>query len=68
MDGYEVVAPNGRSTTAPITAEHGALVVPRLTLDQIILSRAIASGARFEPESRDRHVEPTPEACASARR
>ncbi|MBV9578967.1 MAG: geranylgeranyl reductase family protein [Chloroflexi bacterium] len=49
VDGYEVVAPNGRSTTAPITGDHQALVIPRLTLDHLILQRAIASGATFEP-------------------
>src|SRR6187200_3007582 len=32
VDGYEVVAPNGGSTQASITARHGALVVPRHTL------------------------------------
>ncbi len=49
VDRYEVVAPNGRVTAAPITGHYGALVIPRLTLDQTILSRAISSGARFEP-------------------
>jgi geranylgeranyl reductase family protein len=49
VDAYEVVAPNGRSTTAAITGDHHALVIPRLSLDEILLRRAIASGARFEP-------------------
>jgi flavin-dependent dehydrogenase len=49
VDAYEVVAPNGKVTSAPIRPEPGALVVPRLTLDQIILRRATESGARFEP-------------------
>jgi flavin-dependent dehydrogenase len=67
VDAYEVVAPNGKTTSAPISAlpqaqderAHGALVVPRLTLDQIILRRAIASGARFEPGVSVSRVEPT---------
>src|SRR6185436_16071672 len=50
---YEVVAPNGKTTSAAIagrdTRVPAALVVPRLKLDQIILRRAMASGARFEP-------------------
>jgi menaquinone-9 beta-reductase len=48
IGGYEVVAPNGKTTTARITSSPAALVVPRLTLDEIILNRAIASGAQFE--------------------
>src|SRR5690242_14014737 len=47
VDAYEVVAPNGRSTRAPITADTGALVIRRLVLDDLILRRAIRSGARF---------------------
>ena len=43
IDSYEVVAPNGKRTTS----RTDALVVPRLTLDQIILERAVASGAQF---------------------
>jgi menaquinone-9 beta-reductase len=43
IDTYEVVAPNGKRTTS----RTDALVVPRLTLDQIILERAVASGAQF---------------------
>jgi menaquinone-9 beta-reductase len=43
IDSYEVVAPNGKRTTS----RTAALVVPRLTLDQIILERAVASGAQF---------------------
>jgi geranylgeranyl reductase family protein len=49
IHGYEVIAPNGRSTTAAISGEPGALVIPRLALDKIILDRAIGSGAIFEP-------------------
>ena len=44
---YEVVAPNGRATTAPIRGAHQALVVARLTLDHLIVQRAIKSGAQF---------------------
>ena len=54
IEAYEVVAPNGRSTTARVS---GALVVPRLTLDAIILQRAIDSGARFEPKVNMTRVE-----------
>jgi geranylgeranyl reductase family protein len=56
---YEVVAPNGRVTTAPITGAHHALVVPRFTLDQIILQRAVASGANFQADTSISRVEPT---------
>jgi geranylgeranyl reductase family protein len=59
VDAYEVVAPNGRTTRAPITAAPGALVIPRYTLDDLILRRAIASGARFEPDVAGSRVEPT---------
>jgi geranylgeranyl reductase family protein len=59
VDGYEVVAPNGRSTTAAISGEHGALVVPRVTLDQMLLHAAIASGACFEPRISVTQVVPT---------
>jgi geranylgeranyl reductase family protein len=59
IQAYEVVAPNGRATTAPIKGEHQALVVPRLTLDTIILKRAIASGASFEPNTNVSRLEPT---------
>ncbi|HEY0583109.1 MAG TPA: FAD-dependent monooxygenase, partial [Chloroflexota bacterium] len=59
VDAYEVVAPNGRTTRAPITATPGALVIPRYTLDDLILRRAIASGARFEPDVAGSRVEPT---------
>jgi geranylgeranyl reductase family protein len=59
--GYEVLAPNGRATAAPISGDYGALVVPRRTLDEIILHRAIASGARFEPRTSVSHLEPLPD-------
>jgi geranylgeranyl reductase family protein len=55
---YEVVAPNGKATTAPIAGRLQALVVPRLTLDNIILQRAITSGARFEPNTNVSCLEP----------
>src|ERR1700716_3710630 len=45
VNGYEVVAPNRCVTSAPIAAQHGALVVPRLKLDDMLLRRALASGA-----------------------
>ena len=66
VDGYEVVAPNGRTTTAPITAEHGALVVPRLTLDEIILQPRDRAAARDSRRSVTvSHVEPRRAAPAS---
>lgn len=58
VDGYEVVAPNGRSTTAAIAAPHGAVVLPRVTLDDLVLRRAIASGARFESGVSVGRIEP----------
>jgi flavin-dependent dehydrogenase len=61
VDGYEVVAPNGRATSAQITSEHRALVVPRLTLDNIILNRAISSGAQFLNRVNVSRVEPIPD-------
>jgi geranylgeranyl reductase family protein len=59
VDRYAIVAPNGRATAAPIAGDYRALVIPRLTLDQIVLSRAIASGARFEPGVTVSRVLPT---------
>jgi menaquinone-9 beta-reductase len=56
---YEVVAPNGRATSAPIAGAHQALVVPRLTLDHLILQRAINSGAQFQPSTSVSRIEPT---------
>lgn len=52
IDRVEVVAPSGRSTSAPIRADgsrdHYTLIVPRLTLDHGLRDRAVASGAAFE--------------------
>lgn len=59
IGGYEVVAPNGKTTTARITSQPAALVVPRLTLDELILRTAIASGARFEPRVTVTRIEPS---------
>jgi len=59
VEGYEVIAPNGRATSAAITNPAGALVVPRQRLDATILERAITSGARFEPRVTVSHLEPT---------
>src|SRR5207244_115490 len=53
-----VVAPNGRTTSARITSEHGALVVPRFILDNIIVNRAIRSGAEFLNRVNVSRVEP----------
>ncbi len=55
VNGYEVIAPNGRSTTATVA---GARVVPRLTLDHLLLQQAIDRGARFEPGVTVSSVEP----------
>lgn len=60
IGAYEVVAPNRRITAAPIAGTHQALVVPRLTLDEMILKRAIASGATFQAGTNVSRVEPTP--------
>jgi geranylgeranyl reductase family protein len=51
VNGYEVVAPNGKTTVARITGEPGALAMQRRTLDDMIRQRALASGARFERAS-----------------
>ncbi|MGI9148403.1 MAG: NAD(P)/FAD-dependent oxidoreductase [Chloroflexota bacterium] len=59
VGAYEVVAPNGRVTCAPITAEHGALVVPRRALDAIVLQRAVDSGAQFSSRVTVSHIEPS---------
>jgi geranylgeranyl reductase family protein len=59
VGAYEVVAPNGRATSARITAEHGALVVPRRELDETVLRRAVDSGARFNARVTVSLVEPT---------
>lgn len=65
VGAVEVVAPNGRSTVAALPAREAvpeyALVVPRRTLDQIILNRAIAAGARFEGGARVTGVESGPD-------
>ncbi len=52
---FEVFAPNGARTSAPIRAGSQtpavpALVVPRLRLDDALRQRAIASGAAFFPD------------------
>ena len=59
VDGYEVVAPRGHSTRAPIAARPGALVIPRKTLDHLLLRQATASGARFEGGVTVERVAPT---------
>ncbi len=60
VDAYAVVAPNGRATSAPITAAHGALVVKRLLLDDMIRRQALASGAHFRSRVNAHRIEPTP--------
>jgi geranylgeranyl reductase family protein len=50
--GLKIFAPRGHSTVTPIPRQKEwpshTLVVPRLTLDHIILERAVASGAKFQ--------------------
>jgi menaquinone-9 beta-reductase len=68
IDGYEVVAPNGRATGGPIppnpeapgAADGFALVARRRQLDQVLVEHAVASGARFLPGVTVDTVEPTP--------
>ena len=49
---FEVVAPNRKTTAAPIPISGGlppfSLVVPRLALDAHVLGSALARGAQFE--------------------
>ena len=56
INGMEIYAPNGRSIGAPIPASDGRpaymLVVPRLTLDNILREHAQAAGAVFQPRVR----------------
>jgi flavin-dependent dehydrogenase len=59
VSGYEVVAPNGRTTAASVPADPGALVIRRYVLDDLILRRATASGANFQAEVTADHVEAT---------
>lgn len=54
IDRYEVVAPNGKRTTAATQA----LCIPRLQLDEMILRRAVASGAEFRGGVTVERVEP----------
>ena len=55
VTGYQVVAPNGRATTANVS---DAVVMPRLKLDHLILQHALRGGARFEPKVTVSRVEP----------
>jgi len=65
IEAYQVVAPNGAATRAPITGAHQALVVPRFRLDNLILQRAIRSGANFLGGVSVSRVEPdSPGVCA----
>ncbi|MDQ3809097.1 MAG: geranylgeranyl reductase family protein [Chloroflexota bacterium] len=59
IDGYRVVAPNGRTTTAAITGQPAAMVVPRRTLDDMVLRRAVQSGAEFRGGTTVSHVVPS---------
>src|SRR6266496_297564 len=59
VDAYSVVAPNRHETSAPITSSHGALVVKRLVLDDIVHRRALASGAQFIGGVNASRVEPS---------
>jgi geranylgeranyl reductase family protein len=59
----DVVAPNGRSTTAELTTHADrpayAMVVPRLVLDAAIYERAVASGAHFQGKTHVTDIEQT---------
>lgn len=57
---YEVVAPGGSTTTAPVAGDPGAVVIPRLELDNLILDRARSVGAAFTPDVPVSRLEPTP--------
>ena len=61
IHGFEIFAPNGRSTGAPIplgdSLPNYALTVPRLILDNLIRERALASGAAFEGQVRVSDIE-----------
>jgi flavin-dependent dehydrogenase len=59
VGAYAVVAPNGRETSAPIAADHGALVIKRVLLDDIIQRQALASGARFISQVNVSRIEPS---------
>jgi len=48
INGYTVVAPSGRRTSANVTNPLGALVARRELLDELIRQRALRSGANFE--------------------
>src|SRR5215472_8385660 len=58
VEGYAVVAPNGKRTTAPITGSYRAVVIPRLSLDEMLVRRATAGGAKLEQGVTVTHVEP----------
>lgn len=57
----EVIAPKGHSVAAPVPKKDNrsdyVLVVPRLILDNVILQRAVASGAQFESPVRVTDIE-----------
>ncbi len=52
VNKLDIFAPRGHSTLVPIPAQQEwpnyTLVIPRLTLDNLILERAVASGAKFQ--------------------
>jgi geranylgeranyl reductase family protein len=54
VNKLDIFAPRGHSTLAPIPAQQDwpnyTLVVPRLILDNLLLERAIASGAKFQSQ------------------
>lgn len=60
VHAYEVVAPNGRATSASITAEPGALVIRRRVLDEMLVNHAIRAGARFESRASVNRIEAHP--------
>jgi geranylgeranyl reductase family protein len=59
IGGYEIVAPNGRSTSSELGDGQTAMVVPRYQLDELIRQRALDSGARFQGRLTVNQLEPT---------
>ena len=54
---FTVVAPHGQVTGGAIPDPRGALVVPRLILDDTLRRHALAAGARFEDHVTVQHLE-----------
>ena len=63
IDGVEIFAPDGYSTSARVPPIAGPgpsmLVVPRIVLDNVLRDRAVQSGARFEGRFHVANIERT---------